>query len=68
MAGNRVRGTRGLSPGSVAERTGTSRDPLTRRRTGARPARAGRIRDRLRPEASGASLTACCRRRSRWGS
>src|SRR3954468_5631672 len=40
-AGNRVWGARAGVPGLVAERTGTSRDPLTRPRTGARPARAG---------------------------
>ena len=35
-------GLRAASPGPSRECTGTSRDPLTRRRTGARPARAGR--------------------------
>lgn len=38
-SGNRLWGIRRLSPGSIAERTGTPRDFLTRRRTGARPAR-----------------------------
>jgi hypothetical protein len=38
---NRVWGAGGGVPGSRTKCTGTSRDPLTRGRTGARPARAG---------------------------
>jgi hypothetical protein len=58
-AGNRVRGIQGLDPRSAPRSTGTSRDPLTRPRTGARPARAVgatarcRLRRRVEPALRG---------------
>src|SRR5437764_7180483 len=42
---NRVLGADADAPGSGPLSTGTSRDPLTRARTGARPARACRVRE-----------------------
>src|SRR4051812_19920854 len=53
-AADRVRGSSCLRPGTPGRGTGTSRDPLTRPRTGARPARAELEKG---PPGGGAGLT-----------